>query len=205
MTVPVDPAGATPTQPKWFTETKDNHSQWYVERMRGLARDGQDLAGEARFMHALLPPASLVLDAGCGPGRVSGALRDLGHPVVGVDVDPVLLAAAREDFPDIEFVEADLSQPLVGVLTVGPFAGAVVPGNVLPFMAEGTQGLALKHLAEVIDGPIVVGFGAGRGYELEQFDRDVAAAGLQLDLRLGTWDLRPLTDQSDFSISVLRK
>lgn len=199
------PDGAARPQPKWFTETNDNHSQWYVERMRELARQGQDLAGEARFMHALLPPSSRVLDAGCGPGRVSGALRDLGHEVVGVDVDPVLVAAAREDFPDIAFVEADLAQPLVELLPEGSFAGAVVPGNVLPFMADGTQLAALGHLAEVIDGPIVVGFRSGRGYSVEQLDADTEAAGLRVDLRLGTWDLRPFTDESDFCISVLRR
>jgi hypothetical protein len=31
--------------PRWFTSTKDGHSQWYVERFRQLAAEGADLAG----------------------------------------------------------------------------------------------------------------------------------------------------------------
>ena len=44
---------------------------------------------------AHLPPGSLVLDAGCGPGLVSGALLDAGHRVVGVDLSDEMIARAR--------------------------------------------------------------------------------------------------------------
>ncbi|HIV59299.1 MAG TPA: class I SAM-dependent methyltransferase, partial [Candidatus Stackebrandtia faecavium] len=77
--------------PRWFTDTQPGHSQWYIERFRKMAAEGADLAGEARFMDALMAPGSDVLDAGCGPGRVGGQLHDRGHGVVGVDVDPELI------------------------------------------------------------------------------------------------------------------
>ena len=59
-----------------------------------MEAEGRDLAGEARFVDALAPRAARVLDAGCGPGRVGAFLHALGHTVVGVDVDPVLIVAA---------------------------------------------------------------------------------------------------------------
>ena len=42
-----------------------------------------------------LPPDSLVLDAGCGPGLVSEALLKAGHRVVGVDLSAEMIARAR--------------------------------------------------------------------------------------------------------------
>src|SRR5699024_7131076 len=84
---------------RWFTETEEGHSQWYIDRFRTMAAEGADLTGEARLMDAMLPRAARVLDAGCGPGRLSGELYQRGHQVVGVDVDPALIEAAAQDHP----------------------------------------------------------------------------------------------------------
>ncbi len=51
---------------RWATDTGPEHSQWYVNRFRQLAAEGADLAGEARLLDTLVPPASRILDAGCG-------------------------------------------------------------------------------------------------------------------------------------------
>ncbi len=59
-------------QPRWFTDTKDGHSQWYVDRFRTLAAEGADLEGEARLVDAMRPRGARILDAGCGPGRLAG-------------------------------------------------------------------------------------------------------------------------------------
>ena len=56
---------------------------------------GQDLAGEARLVDAMVDRGARILDAGCGPGRVGAELHARGHRVVGVDVDPMLIDAAR--------------------------------------------------------------------------------------------------------------
>jgi hypothetical protein len=58
-----------------------------------------------------------------------------------------------------------------------------------------------RHLAE--DGRAVVGFGAGRDYDYGDFDADVASAGLEVQLRASTWDLRPFREGSDFLVAVL--
>jgi SAM-dependent methyltransferase len=59
------------------------------------------------FLSSLPAPGRLTLDIGCGEGRVSRDLRDLGHRVVGVDQSPTMVAAAREADPEGEYVEAD--------------------------------------------------------------------------------------------------
>ncbi len=42
-----------------------------------------------------LPPDSLILDAGCGPGLVSRVLLEAGHRVVGIDLSEEMIARAR--------------------------------------------------------------------------------------------------------------
>ena len=82
---------------RWLDQIEENpgHSDWYVERFRNMAAEGVDLHGEARMIDAMVHRHARVLDAGCGPGRVGGRLGELGHDVVGVDLDPVLIAAAE--------------------------------------------------------------------------------------------------------------
>ena len=60
-------------------------------------------------------------------------------------------------------------------------------------------------VAENHDGRIVVGFHTNRELALDDFDEAVVEAGLHLDLRLATWDLRPWADDADFAVSILRR
>lgn len=197
---------ASPT--RWVTDTGPNHSQRYIARFRELAAAGADLAGEARLLDAMLVPGSHVLDAGCGTGRVGAAIQARGHSVVGVDADPEMIAAARADHPKPVWLTGDLAElDLVGAGRTEPFDAAVVAGNVMPFLAPGTARVVLARLAAHLrpDGFIAVGFGLGRGYSLTEFDVDLAMAGLDLEHRFATWDLRPWQPDSDFAVSVLRR
>lgn len=198
--------------PRWFSDTKEGHSQWYIERFRTMARDGIDLAGEARLIDAIVAPGSRILDAGCGPGRVGGELFKRGHDVVGVDVDPELIAAAAADQPGPTWLVGNLATLDLAHLDLAngaqseKFDAAVVAGNVMTFVAEGTEADVLRHLNDHVrpDGPIVIGFGLDRGYALAEFDADIASAGLLVDQRFATWDLRPFTANSDFNVTILR-
>jgi SAM-dependent methyltransferase len=172
-----------------------------------MAAAGVDLGGEARLLDAITPPGSRILDAGCGLGRVGAILHDRGHDVVGVDADPELIAAARADHPGPRWVVADLADldlPAAGIPE--PFDAAVVAGNVLAFVAAGTETDVLRQIAAhlVPGGLAVVGFGTTRGYPLEDFDADLAAAGFALEQRFATWDLRPWHGDADFAVSMLR-
>jgi SAM-dependent methyltransferase len=189
--------------PRWFTGTKDGHSQWYVDRFRQLAAEGADLAGEARLVDAVTAPKSRILDAGCGPGRVGAELHARGHVVVGADVDPVLVAAAEVDHPGPRWVVADLSTL---DLDEEPFDVAVVAGNVMVFVAPGTEQRVLESLRRHVrpGGRIIAGFATDRDLELPVFDAAAAAAGLTLEQRFGTWDLVPFSDDADFAVTFLR-
>lgn len=183
------------------------HSTWYVERFRSMAQAGDDLAGEARLVDTMMPRRARILDAGCGPGRVGGALSKAGHVVVGVDVDPALIAAAEQDHPGPQWIVGDLAELDLPAHDISePFDAIVCAGNVMTFLAPSTRRAVLTrfraHLAA--DGRAAIGFGADRGYPFSEFLEDAAAAGLEPDLLLSTWDLRPFADDSGFLVAVLR-
>jgi SAM-dependent methyltransferase len=178
------------------------HSHRYIERFRAMARAGDDLAGEARLVDALAPRNARILDAGCGPGRTGGYLAGAGHRVVGVDVDPALIAAAEHDHPGPRWLVGDLAE----LDLPERFDVIVSAGNVMAFLAPSTRVRVLSRLrSHATDGGrAVIGFGAGRGYEFAEFLADAAAAGWIPDLLLSTWDMRPFTEDSEFLVAVLR-
>ncbi|AHH19655.1 putative methyltransferase [Nocardia nova SH22a] len=198
----------TPSQWEELTAADPSHSEWYVQRFRTMAAEGADIVGEARLVDAMLERGSRVLDAGCGPGRVGGYLHRAGHSVVGVDVDPVLIAAAEQDYPGPTWLVGDLAElDLPGRGIAADFDVIVCAGNVMTFLAPSTRAAVLagfaRHLAP--SGRVITGFGADRGYEFSQFLADAEQAGLVVDLRLSTWDLRPFTDGSDFLVAVFSR
>jgi SAM-dependent methyltransferase len=193
---------------RWVTTHGPGHAQWYIERFRRMAAEGADLDGEARMLDAMLTRGSRVLDAGCGPGRVGAALAARGHEVVGVDADRELVEAANADHPGPTWLVADLAElDLAKQGEPEPFDAAVCAGNVMPFLAPGTEGEVLNRIAAHLrnDGFLVVGFGLDRGYLLADFDTHAAAAGLRLEHRFATWELRPWYDGAPFAVTVLRK
>jgi SAM-dependent methyltransferase len=202
----ISSAAGAPT--RWVTETGVGHSQWYIERFRTMAAEGVDLGGEARLVDALAAPRSRILDAGCGPGRVGAILHARGHYVVGVDADPELIAAAHQDHPGPQWLVADLS--VLDLTVAGTrelFDVAVIAGNVLAFVAPGTEADVLRCIAAHLlpGGLAVVGLGVDRGYPLEALDADLTAAGFVLEHRFATWDLKPWVDDAEFAVSVLRR
>ncbi|HNN94353.1 MAG TPA: class I SAM-dependent methyltransferase [Pseudomonadota bacterium] len=59
-------------------------------------------------LRALAPkPGERLADIGCGAGQTTSQLAATGAQVMGVDVSAPLLAAARQRFPGLSFVEAD--------------------------------------------------------------------------------------------------
>ena len=60
---------------------------------------------------------SSVLDLGCGNGALTKVLQDKGYLVKGLDASEELLAVARKNYPDIEFIQGNavdfaLSEPV---------------------------------------------------------------------------------------------
>lgn len=197
-----------PSQWATIIAADPGHSHRYAERFRRLEALGEDIFGEARLLDAMLPRGSRVLDAGCGAGRSGGYLARQGHRVVGVDLDPVLIEAAQEDFGNATWLVSDLAEldlPARGIAE--PFDAIICAGNVMTFLHPHTRVEVLRRLGAHLSpgGRAVIGFGAERGYSFDAYAADVARAGLHIDARFATWDLHRFTGTSNFLVSLLSR
>lgn len=190
-----------PSSSRWSSAEGVVRGADYDERWRRLAAAGKSIHGEADFIEVFEP--SSVLDAGCGTGRVAIELAARGIDVVGVDLDPPMIGQARAKAPHLEWVEADLCSIDLG----RTFDVVAMPGNVMIFVCPGTESSVVANLARHVrpGGVLVAGFQLGRGYELDRYDADCAAAGLSLDARFATWERAPWVDGGDYAVSVHRR
>lgn len=64
---------------------------------------------------ALVPPGGTILDVGCGPGKPMAAyLIAQGFDVYGVDSSPTMISLARDNFPEREWLVADMRRLALG-------------------------------------------------------------------------------------------
>jgi ubiquinone/menaquinone biosynthesis C-methylase UbiE len=61
-----------------------------------------------------LSTGATVVDVGCGTGRAVVELAERGARAVGVDLDPAMLAAARDRFPELDLRAADAAELPLG-------------------------------------------------------------------------------------------
>ena len=186
---------------RWLQETGGASGAAYEQRFRDLAATGVDVHGEVAFVQRLIGPGGRVLDAGCGTGRVARELARRGVDVVGIDNDPSMLAVARGEAPDLRWLAADLGQLDLGER----FDVVVLAGNVIVFVAPGTEGDVLRRCAEhlVPGGLLVCGWRTDR-LPRSDYDALAGAAGLQPVDRFASWDRDPWRDDADWCVAVDR-
>ena len=186
---------------RWLSEARGRAAS-YDDRWEELAAEGENVHGEADFVSSLGPRS--VLDAGCGTGRVAIELHRRGLDVVGVDLDPAMLARARAKSPDVSWVHADLAAVGVG----RRFDVVVLAGNVMIFLEAGTEGAVVANLARHLGpgGALVAGFELQPGrYDLASYDEAATSAGLALAERWATWDRDPYRPETgNYAVSVHR-
>jgi SAM-dependent methyltransferase len=73
-------------------------------------------AGEPEIVHAAVPAGSSILELGCGAGRVTHALMELGHPVVAVDDSAAMLSHVRAETVCARIGDLDLGRTFDAVL-----------------------------------------------------------------------------------------
>jgi SAM-dependent methyltransferase len=176
----------------------------YDRRFEDLEASGVEVHGEAALVDSYHPRS--VLDAGCGTGRVALELHRRGVSVVGVDVDPAMLDAARAKAPGLEWVLGDLSDP--DLEFTERFDVVVMAGNVLIFVPAGTESQVIARAASWLapGGRLVTGYTLRQGgFGPRAYDAAAARSGLALEARWSTWDRQPYGEGDRYAVSVHRR
>jgi SAM-dependent methyltransferase len=178
----------------------EQYDRWFEE----LAAAGKEMHGEADLVDSYQP--YWVLDAGCGTGRVAIELSRRGRGVIGIDQDPSMLEVARRKAPSLTWVEADLARPDLELDR--RFDVVVLAGNVLIFVAPGTEGAVVSNMARhLADGGVIIAGYSLRpgGFGVAAHDELAARAGLELVDRWSTWDRQPFESGNTYAVSVHRR
>ena len=102
-----------------------------------------------------------VADVGCGTGRVTAHLCQLGLDVFGIDLSPGMLEVARREHPGLRFA--------LGSMTTLDLADASVAGLIAWFslihIPDDEIGAVLAHFRRVLrpGGPLLLAFHVGDG------------------------------------------
>ncbi len=132
-------------------------------------------------------------------------LATRGIEVVGVDLDADMLAEARRKAPGLTWIHADL----IDMSIDRQFDVVVMAGNVMIFVAQGTESAVVANVAGFVrpGGVLVAGFQTNRGYTADAYDADCLAAGLIKEARYATWQADPVNeDEADtYAVNVHRR
>ncbi len=135
-----------------------------------------DRAVLAAFVEmADLSTDSLVVDVGCGTGRVTAHLARAGLPVAGMDLSTAMATAARAAHPDLSFTVAH-----AGALPFrsGSLGGLVAWYSLINLPSSALPGVVAEVARVTRPGaPILLGFQSGDGERVERttsYGRDVA-------------------------------
>ena len=190
---------------RWSERTDVARGDDYDRRWVVLVAAGESVGGEGDLVESPLrdrrPDGGTVLDAGCGTGRVAVELDRRGIETVGVDLDPAMLDTARAKPSGVTWQQGDLARLDLG----RRFDVVAAAGNVMIFLAPGTEGTVVDRLAAHLapGGLLVAGWSRTDSLRYEQYDELCAAVGLALVHRWSTWD-RQTYDDGDYAVSVHR-
>ena len=115
-----------------------------------------------------------VAELGCGPGRITARLRDLGLDAFGIDVSPAMIDTARGEYPGVRFEVGSMDAL---DLADGELAGIVswysvihaAPEDVPAYFAEFSRTLGQG-------GHLLIAFFESEGGPVVAFDHKVAPA-----------------------------
>jgi len=85
----------------------EKHAARWVAWARKPGHDSYSRFHRDLFLPLIPAAGRKTLDLGCGEGRLSRDLKDMGHDVVAVDVSPTMLEAAQGANKEIETYLAD--------------------------------------------------------------------------------------------------
>ena len=158
------------SEPGWLDDTRtsyDTVASSYADLLRdALANEPFQRGILALFAELVRSRGSgPVADVGCGPGRITRHLHDLGLSAFGIDLSPAMIDLARRDHPDLRFevgsmTRLDLTDEcLTGLLAW--FSLIHVPDGEMPAVFAGF------HRVLRPGGVVLLGFHAGDGSRLK--------------------------------------
>ncbi len=191
-----------PDRPNRWLQNRNVSGDAYDATYERRAAAGESVHGEADFVEQFAPTS--VIDAGCGTGRVGRELANRGLDVVGVDLDPAMLATARRKAPGVDWRLADLATVDLDRL----FDVTIMAGNVMIFLAPGSEPAVVANMARHLTpgGLLIAGFQIMPArLAIERYDEIAGLAGLVLAERWSTWDRDAWDEHHDYVVSVHRK
>ncbi|MFD4207028.1 class I SAM-dependent DNA methyltransferase [Micromonospora tulbaghiae] len=158
------------SEPGWLDDTRtsyDTVAPSYADLLRdALANEPFQRGILALFAELVRARGSgPVADVGCGPGRITRHLHDLGLSAFGIDLSPAMIDLARRDHPGLRFevgsmTRLDLTDEcLTGLLAW--FSLIHVPDDEVPAVLAGFHRVLLPG------GVVLLGFHAGDGSRLK--------------------------------------
>jgi ubiquinone/menaquinone biosynthesis C-methylase UbiE len=97
-------------------------------RDRWIRRNRYFFAEDQRYMRFLLPRGKRVLDLGCGTGDLLARLEPSDG--LGLDFSPAMIARARQKYPQLRFVAADVERLERSATPAGPFDAIVMSDTI---------------------------------------------------------------------------
>lgn len=191
--------------------TQSKRNRWELEKFRYPGPEetdaifaakeaaGEDVHGEANLICKLVT-TGVILDAGCGTGRVAIELAQRGFVVMGVGNDRAALALAEQKAPQLSWQYADLED---ATLDLGRhFDGIVLAGDVIIFLTPGAAPEVIENMARHLapGGWLVAGFHLGAWLDANEYDAAAQAAGLKNAQRWSTWESAPWKPGSDYVV-----
>ena len=162
---------------------------------------GEDVFAPARRLVQL--GARSVLDAGCGSGHLARFLAGAGVEVVAFDIDPEMIEVARTRAPGIAWLRGDVTSLDLG----RTFDAVLVAGNVLNFVASERIPIAVSRMASHVAGGgwLCAAFSRQGRFELADYERWAATAGLVPESVASDWTGTPLHDESLEVVAIHRR
>ncbi|MFF5071644.1 class I SAM-dependent DNA methyltransferase [Micromonospora olivasterospora] len=158
-------------EPSWLRETRAAYDTVAVDYARLIdhvegAGGPLDRAVLAAYAETV-GDAGPVVEVGCGTGRITAHLRDLGLDVAGIDLSPGMVAVARDAWPGLRVAVGSMTDlPLPD----GGLAGLVAWYSIIHLPPELLPGVFAEfHRVLAPGGELLLAFKAGdRRIRLEQ-------------------------------------
>ncbi|MEU6075883.1 class I SAM-dependent methyltransferase [Micromonospora sp. NPDC047074] len=148
----------------WLADTRtsyDTVAASYADQLRDLLAETPyeraALTLFAEFVQAA--GGGPVADVGCGPGRITAYLHELGVDAFGIDLSPGMVEVARRDHPGLRFEVGSMTDL---DLAEGSVAGLVAWYSLI-HVPDAQIGAVLAHFRRVLrpGGPLMLSFHVG--------------------------------------------